>query len=96
MFQIAEGNFNTPAPVITGFDVFQNKSMRQISNHIFICILCDLDFYNPKLHEIRCWALTMKKTQRTDIQKQKGKSGCDAGRKRTVREYGLDQDQSNP
>ena len=33
MFQIAEGNFNTPAPVITGFDVFQNKSMRQISNH---------------------------------------------------------------
>ena len=57
MFQIAEGNFNTPAPVITGFDVFQNKSMRQISNHIFICVFCDLDFYNPKLHEIKVFVI---------------------------------------
>lgn len=53
VFQVSERNFDSPAPVIAGLDIFQIKSMWQVGNHVFIRVFCHLDFYNPKLHEIK-------------------------------------------
>ena len=36
MFQIAEGYFSPPSPVVAGFDVFKIKGEREICDHILV------------------------------------------------------------
>ena len=43
--------------MIACLDIFQIKSVRQAGNHIFVSVICHLDFYNPKLHEIKVFVI---------------------------------------
>ena len=53
MFEVAEGDFDAPTPMINLFDIIQIKRKRKICDKVFISVITGFNFQDAELQEAK-------------------------------------------